>query len=527
MKRVCFDINNENKKYLDEKELFIFYYLSKKKHISTMWSGVFVPNPTKIFPKPDETPEDLFKRMTYRGQSVIILKYLFDLGKLLDEDNFSIYCNADCSLIEGGFLTDDIRGIMYRYLEDSDKGRRSRTKYKKLNKETKKFLNEVLGGKRDLNSLKEGVKFTDLANPPIKAYREAILEEKADKEFIELVNKLITDYDGSRWDTEDVKKFLKIWYENNKSLIISEKEGIFYEDTQKKLARIIFENIDIHLNIKDTKKLDKFICEYIDLYKSDELDGISQAGLTRSFFSASLSKDIYKKFYGFERQKEILNKHIEDIYKEYRRKDLEIGNPFIEPEYIGDDDGESFKIERVEEKKEKDLFLFAHTMIAFEKDGKFDVKSFSYGTKHMFDLYDWGFLFQIKTDNFKKEKIKKNDKKELKSDFIEIKGIKDKFVLNLENGDFTFNKTEGTFPLVSQEYKVIKKLIQSDSYQSDYENLVKSVWVNRNNSKASRNDLSLIIKKIKIKLCILPKKKSNNNDIFKNIKNFGYRIIVK
>ena len=280
------DIENEYRQYLDEKELFILYYLSKTQHISTMWSNVFVPNPREEMVRPDTTPEELFNRITYRGQSVIVLSYLFNLGKTLDEVGFSVYCNADYALIEGGFLTDDFHKEMYAYLELPEEERKDN---KTLNKEQIDFLEDVISGKKRLADISVGMQFTKLANPPIECYREAILNKNADKDFIELVNKLVTDYDGGRWDTEEVEKFLELWFTKNKTIEISEDEGIFYENHQKKLARLIFENIDIHLNIRSTEKVDAFLKDYIGLFKNNELNGVSRNGLTKSALASLLT----------------------------------------------------------------------------------------------------------------------------------------------------------------------------------------------------------------------------------------------
>ncbi len=398
MDRNPIDINNESKCYLDEKELFVLYYLYRNKHISTMWSNVFVPNPTTVTAKPDDTPEELFERMTYRGQSVIVLRHLLDLGKLLDEEGFSIYCNADYSLVEGGFLTDYIGDTMSQYLEDTEEGRKDEVKYKKLNEKTIDFLKDLLSGKRDTENIRDSVMFTNLANPQIEAYREAVLNEKADKDFIELVDKLIIEDEGGRWDTEEVEKFLKIWYGNNKSIIISKKEGIFYENHQQKLARIIFENIDIHLNIKSTEKLEKFLISYIEQFKSNALDGLCKNGLTRSFFSSGISIPLHTKMFGYKRQREVLLNHIEDKYKKYQRSDLEIGSPYVEPEYIGDDENDGVKVVLSEVNEEKELFLFVHTMITLAYDKELKIEDFCYGSKGIFDMYDRGFLFNIKLE---------------------------------------------------------------------------------------------------------------------------------
>jgi hypothetical protein len=403
MSSLHFDIENNSKNYLDEKELFILFYLLKNKRIST-YSGVFVPNPKQVLIRPDTTPEDLWERMNHRGQSVIVLNHLLNLGKTLDEKGFSIYCDADYSLVEGGFLTDDFHKEMYIYLSLSDEDRKKDTL---LSKEQKDFLEEVISGKLDLKDMETSIQFTKLANPPVECYRECIQNKKANERFIELVNKLITDYDGGLWKTKDIEEFLSIWYQSNKSIKIDKEQGIFYEDNQKKLSRLIFENVDIQLVIKSTEKLENYLNNYLNLYKNDLLKGLSRTGLTKSFFSAGYSEDINKSFYGYKRQKDILIKNIEAVYTEYQRKDLEITNPYIDPEYIDDDEIDTVRIKPVEENKERDSFLFVHTTIALEKEGYLDINAYSYGTKEMFDLYDRGFLFEVTLKSMPDEEEKR------------------------------------------------------------------------------------------------------------------------
>jgi len=101
------------------------------------------------------------------------------------------------------------------------------------------------------------------------------------------------------------------------------------------------------------------------------------------------------------------------------------------------------------------------------------------------------------------------------------------FKFNKDTGDFVFNETKGNLTINSQEYKVLKNLLFAENNQVDYFTLIKNIWTNREDSKTNRNDLSLVIKRIKTILKILPKKNAKNPDIFKNIKGFGYRIIVE
>lgn len=471
MSGLHFDIENNSKNYLDEKELYILFYLLKNERIST-YSGVFVPNPKQVLIKPDTTPEDLWERMNYRGQSVVVLNHLLNLGKNLDEKGFSIYCNADYSLVEGGFLTDDFHKEMYDYLNLSESERKKHTV---LNKEQKDFLEEVISGKLDLKDINTSVQFTKLANPPVECYRECILNKKADKEFIDLVNKLVTDYDGGLWKTEDIEEFLNIWYQSNKSIKIDREQGIFYEDNQKKLSRLIFENVEIVLVLKNTQKLEEYLNDYLNLYKNDNLKGLSRTGLTRSFFSSGYAEDINKSFYGYKRQRDILVKHIETVYDEYQRKDLEITNPYIEPEYIGDDKIGTVKIRPVKENKERDSFLFIHTMIALEKEGYLNINEYSYGTKEMFDLYDRGFLFEVNLNSIPDEQNVLNEvffdteKSLLKIKEYEVKIQKFNDQYHTLRIIFTEPSKEWFFSEVSEKYDIAKRLPDKKFYNAIYQ----------------------------------------------------------
>ena len=402
------DLENSDKGYLDEKELFLLFSLLKRKHISTMWSNVFTPTINGHIHIPDDTENkvDFFEKeasknlekIKSRTQSSIVLSYLLRLGKQIDEKGFSVYCNADYSLIEGGFLSEYIGDIMHEYLADTDEGRKSE-KYKRLSKEQRDFLDQAIKDKDFDKDISKRVELTKLEHPPVEAYREAILNKKADGDFIELANKLITEYDGSRWDTEDTERFLEIYYRHNKEEfkknMISEKTFL-YEDYQTKLAGLIFENTDKHLSIKNANELENYLSQYIKRFMADELDGRNGYGLTQNFFSEGLTIPLYTKMFGFKKQKDILIKHIEGKYNEYQRNDLEVGHPYIEPQYIGNDRPESVKITISETNKDKDLFLFVHTMFALEYEKYLEIESFSYGTTGIFDLYDRGFIFKIR-----------------------------------------------------------------------------------------------------------------------------------
>lgn len=399
---VSVNLNTQNKGYLDEKELYILFHLLQKKYIST-WDNAFSPNgqsihipsntdPDKKLTEIEENIKKTIENTQRKKQSAITLAYLLELGHEIDPDGFQLYCDADYALIEGGFLCEYVGNIMHEYLDDTDENRRNDERYKTLNSEQTTFLNKAIKDK-DFDR----VQFSKLEHPPIKEYREAILNKNAEEDFIELVNKLVTEYDGGSWNTEDAKKFLEIYYRHNKQKFrenaLTEKTA-FYEDWQTRLAGLIFEHIHIRLKVSDISKLEKYLTEYIGLYRNDGLNGVSNFGLTKTFFSSGLSVPLHTKLFGYKKQREILIEHIEKKYDEYQRVDLELGSPFVEPEYIGDADDNSFQL-KVSDNDEI-LFRFVHTMIALFYENYLEIEDFSYGTTQLFDLYDRGFLFKVK-----------------------------------------------------------------------------------------------------------------------------------
>lgn len=408
MGAISVNLNTENKGYLDEKELYILFHLLRKKYVST-WDNAFSPNGQSIhIPSSTDTDKKLteieenikktIENAQRKRQSASTLAYILELGREIDPKGFQLFCDADYALLDGGFLyDDDNHSLMWNYFQYilSEEKKEPDKKFETLTEEQKKAVKDCLLEE----NLKDGkVQFpSSLAYQPIKEYKEAILNKKADEDFIELVNKLITEYDGGGWDTEDAKKFLEIYYRHNKQKFRENaltKKTVFYEDWQTRLAGLIFEHIHIRLKVSNTSKLEKYLTEYIGLFRNDSLNGVSNFGLTKSFFSSGLSVPLHTKLFGYKKQREILIKHIEKKYDEYQRNDLEIGSPYVEPEYIGDVDDNTFQL-KVPNDNEI-LFRFVHTMVALSFENYLEIDDFSYGTTQLFDLYDRGFLFRVK-----------------------------------------------------------------------------------------------------------------------------------
>lgn len=405
---------NNNGNYIDENELFILYSLMRRRYISS-WDEAFIVKNSKyvntakivqdvnIFEK---EINEFAKSVQHESNSqTIVVYHLLELGRELDEKNFSIHCNADYSLMDGGFLyQNDKYNLMMEYLEYVlDNKRHDISKFNALTDRQKKAVEACVLEKNKHNGK---IRFpSNEAYQPIKEYQDLIVEKNGEKEFVELVNKLIRDYDGGYWDKDNLIKFIEIYVRHNKKI------GIFNEDAQAKLSRLIFEHANTTLRIENIKKLENDLIEYVDHFINDQLKNWSSCGLTRGFFKSSLLTPKERVLFGFEKQKEILLEHIKNEYGQYKRKDLEIGSPFFEPEYIGDKQT-GVKITLSEINRDDERFLFVHTMLALAKSGYLKITDFSYGTTEMFDEYDRGFLFHItlkdKFFNEQKETIKDN-----------------------------------------------------------------------------------------------------------------------
>lgn len=100
--------------------------------------------------------------------------------------------------------------------------------------------------------------------------------------------------------------------------------------------------------------------------------------------------------------------------------------------------------------------------------------------------------------------------------------------LRPRTGDFTFHQTNGNFSPVTPEFKVLSALYNDKDNQASYLALIQAYRPDITiDSKSQKDDLYLIIKKIKEKLNIFPATETSNKNIFQNIKNYGYRLVAQ
>lgn len=96
------------------------------------------------------------------------------------------------------------------------------------------------------------------------------------------------------------------------------------------------------------------------------------------------------------------------------------------------------------------------------------------------------------------------------------------FKLN-KDGSFKYLNKTGRFNTSTREYKVIELLYKSKNKVLTYKEIIESVY-KKSESSVSKRELSDQIKKIKVRLGILPRKKDSLKDIIINHKNLGYSL---
>ena len=93
--------------------------------------------------------------------------------------------------------------------------------------------------------------------------------------------------------------------------------------------------------------------------------------------------------------------------------------------------------------------------------------------------------------------------------------------LNSRTGDFAFKNIAGNLTPNSQEYKVLRTLLESDDYLATYLQLIQAIRPNAEDSKSQRADLYKVILRLKDKMG-MPER---TPDIFQNVKGVGYRLV--
>lgn len=106
-----------------------------------------------------------------------------------------------------------------------------------------------------------------------------------------------------------------------------------------------------------------------------------------------------------------------------------------------------------------------------------------------------------------------------KSDLVKFYTLEGKISVNINSGDVKINKDFYNINPNSKEFKFLKTMLSKKDFLAEYGDL----WLN---SKTSRMNFTQTVKRLKIKLEILPQKKSRHLDFIENIKGLGYKIVT-
>lgn len=104
---------------------------------------------------------------------------------------------------------------------------------------------------------------------------------------------------------------------------------------------------------------------------------------------------------------------------------------------------------------------------------------------------------------------------------LETKVLGGLLVVIEDTGFVGLNKAGKVLNPRSQEFKVLKVLMDSKNHQATYSQLL-----GKEDTKSKRRTLGFVIRNLKEALGILPKKKAKNKDIIQNIKGHGYKLLT-
>lgn len=103
-----------------------------------------------------------------------------------------------------------------------------------------------------------------------------------------------------------------------------------------------------------------------------------------------------------------------------------------------------------------------------------------------------------------------------------------KLTFSFLTGDFKLGDIVGSLGKGTQEYIVLTKLLSSDGFMTSYKELLSELHPDYIGfGKAAVMELAHVIKRIKLKMDILPKKEAKNRDIFQVHKaDKSYRLVI-
>lgn len=194
--------------------------------------------------------------------------------------------------------------------------------------------------------------------------------------------------------------------------------------------------------------------------------------------------------------------------------------------------GKSFLFTYISDEHNNYDFIFLHTLFALKHLGYLDFKDLERTWKDItkkgkyYASEEAGYKCKITFKETGIEEINKSKiqvKQECKtSDNINVQTLHGVLKINKRTGNIKFNSTSSEINPESQELKTLVRLIEASEYTATYKELLL-----KDAKKTDKRALAFVIRNIKKSLSILPTKKAKNKDVIKNIKNYGYRLLLK
>lgn len=303
-------------------------------------------------------------------------------------------------------------------------------------------------------------------------------------------------------------------YEKLENALQIELDAWSFEALAKQDISRKFMSFNIGFSVK---KIEGFLNEKIDNFIKDELD--LSTDKTHRFLSYQRQKDDFVIAIVGELVKGQPRNNLKIDYTQIWKKDTILQTNFIETALGMEKEG-LIEIKDIIYKKDpnssvvmtSDSFWRHPTMIQLKALQKFD---------EYCGLIRGKFTPLIQERFISKKEASKKQPKEAKLDILSIRLKSGLLTLNKDAGFVKLNDFETSINPSSQEFKVLLKLMSDKNRQATYADLLGETA-----SKANKRNLAFVIRNIKNILGILPSKTAKNKDIIRNIKGYGYRLII-
>lgn len=142
--------------------------------------------------------------------------------------------------------------------------------------------------------------------------------------------------------------------------------------------------------------------------------------------------------------------------------------------------------------------------------------------EHAGYFFDGKRIYKLGSVTFPLRNAKEETNSLRPSQNIKLKTANSTLSANKDTGEVIFDSVKNTLNQTGQEFYVLVKLMTNENHQASYSELLKKETPSKNDKRL----LSFAIRNIKNSLGILPKRNKKNNDIIKNVRGYGYKLLT-